>query len=189
MYTNPVQYFEFHSFTDGDLVVQFETAGILTLLGRNADAATDGTALLDSILVPNGGQLEEFGVILTEAITGAGTACVFKMQGLQPLDDTVATLVTMTLPAAAANVTVNNVYASDTANGSVTAAQAVAIGARLIVDGSRLPVTIEPGSRVYAELTTAASAGGAGRVYCAIRFNGAPSPGAAVDSPITKLLT
>lgn len=188
MYTHGIQTYEFVKLSGAPVEIE-DTADILALKGRVADVGTGTDSSHDAVFFPYGGQIENFGFLVTEALTGAhATNCVLALKVIDADGSTSATVATMEVPAVASEITVANVFASDTAAGGVTQAQAVAVGARFVSSDADIPFAVPPGGRFFVEVTQAAgSAGGAFRAFVQARHNGSPSPAAAADSPITKI--
>ena len=136
---------------------------------------------------PFGGQVEAFGIVLTEAMThDHATNLVVKLQACPDITAATDASITMTLPGAAGDVTAADIHASDTS--SPTTTQACAVGARFISTSTSMPLRIPAGGRFYVEVTTAAgAAGGAFYAFAQFRHNGPPSPAAAADSPVTEV--
>jgi hypothetical protein len=139
-----------------------------------------------SIHCPNGGALEAFGVSLTEALTNANaTHCIVALKVVDTEGGTTTTVATLTLPKDSTEITVADARASD---GTPTAAQCVAVGARFLSSDLDVPYVVPQGGKFYVEVTQAAgAAGGAFRAWVVLRENGQPDPGAKAKSPITKI--
>ncbi len=161
------------------LLQEFEAAAAVCILDeRQGEAAT---AALQGIRCPAGAQVEAFGVTITEAITNANaTHGVLTLQVVPIEGGSAVAKATLTLPKDSTEVqtSTNKTYPSDR-----TAAQGVAVGARLI---NRTPVQVPPGGIVYVEKTVAAgAAGGAGKPFLVLRVSG--DGGALAASPVTVI--
>ena len=209
-YTDAVQLYQFFG-TGATLAVEVEaTADILFLGGRLADAGTGSTALLDSVYFPNGGQLEAFGLIITEAITNTNTTrCIVKVQYVSTFGASASAAATINVPNAN-DFTVGNASTSyDSTNGitgpnvrpqGTTTTIAKAVGSRIVHPGFTtttgpsakvLPFKLAPGSNIYVEVTQAGgAAGGAFNAFVICRHNSSIFPtdgslGAATGSAVS----
>jgi len=218
MYTDPVTVVTWYG-TGATLAVEVEaTADILFHGGRLADAGTASTALLDSETFPNGGSVEAFGVIITEAITNTNaTLCVLDLKQVDPFGSTATVVCRMSIPNSDQFTVGNTVNTFDATTGivgsnvrptGVTATVAKQAGSRIIHPGFQtweevagdafgpgikvLPFKLNPGARIYAEVTTAGgAAGGAFNVFAIVRHNSSIFPtqtslgGTATQSSVT----
>lgn len=188
-YGDPCQLYQFFG-TGATLPVEVEaTADIMFLGGRLADAGTGSTAALDSVYLPNGGEIVEFGVTITEAITNTNsTRNVLKIQYCSVYGATATAAAAMTIPNATDGViagTSSQTIWPDTA----TLANANAVGARIIYKGANIPFTCAPGSNFYLEVTTAAgAAGGAYLPWVIVRHTTCGVVGTSA-SPVAKAQT
>jgi hypothetical protein len=185
MYTDPRVTYEFLNVA-GAVVEVEATADILTKVGRVVDVATGTDAVIDAVLCPAGGSIEAFGVEVTETLTNANaTKCIVAVKALDKPGGTATTVASITLPGAAAEIVAANTRASD---GTPTAAQCVAVGARILSSATALPYKVGQGGLVYCEVTQAAgAAGGSFKAFVVIRQNGQPDPGPAATSPVTLI--
>jgi len=172
------------SYTIGDLtVVGYEPLevelGAIICTQKNRVGET-GTAVLQKIQCPAGAVIEQFGVIVTEALTNAhATNLVLTLQTLAIAGASAVAADTITLPASSAEITLADVRPSGR-----TITQAVAIGARFVSSGT--PINVPPGGAFYLEVTTAAgAAGGAIEPFVVYRTPGLCAAVAA--SPVTPL--
>jgi hypothetical protein len=192
MHTDPRHTYEFVSAVAAQAGIQIEveaSAGICRRIGAVLDpaaAAPAGSVAIDGIRCPTGASIEGFGLTVTEAITNANaTKFVIAVKVVDIEGGTTTTPITLTLPNAAADVTIANARASD---GTPTTTQCVQIGARFRSSSTALPVLVPQGGVVYVEVTTAAgAAGGAVRPYLVMRHNGQENPGPKAKSPITSI--
>lgn len=210
MYTDPVQVITWYG-TGATAAVEVEaTEDILFHGGRLADAGTASTALLDSETFPNGGSVEAFGVIITEAITNTNsTLCVLDLNQVDPFGSTATLVCRMSIPNADQFTVGNTANTYDPTTGivgsnvrptGVTATVAKQAGSRIIHPGFKgtdfsvkvLPFKLNPGARIYAEVSTKSGAsGGAFNVFAIVRHNSSIFPtqtslgGTATQSAVT----
>jgi len=186
-YTDPKVTYEFGGLTAagvGSADVQVEaTAAVLARYGRILDETDDASAADDKVHCPAGGSIEAFGVTITEALTnGHATHCTVALKAIDKESGTTTTVAVITLPKDSTEVTPS----SQTAPSTATAAQAVAVGARLLSTDSDLPFKVAQGGAFYVEVTQAAgAAGGAFKAWVICRQDGTPAGTAA--SPVTKI--
>lgn len=185
-YTDPKVTYIFQKTTGIPWEVE-DTAGIMLLEGRTADAATAGDASLDAVRCPAGGLIESFGAIITEALTnGNATHLTLVLKAVDKEGGTTTSVATITFPKNSTEVTVGNVSGGQVLPSTATAAQAVAAGARIVSSASTLPYQVPQGGRFYVEVTQAAgAAGGAFRAFVQCRQDGTPAATSA--SPVTKI--
>lgn len=192
MYTDPRHTYEFVSAVAAQAGIQIEveaTAGICRRIGAILDpaaAAPAGSTAIDGIRFPTGGSIESFGVTITEALTNANaTHFIIAVKVIDKEGGTTTTPITLTLPKDTTEVVIADSRGSD---GTPTATQAVAIGARIISSSTALPVLVPQGGIAYVEVTQAAgAAGGAVRPFLVCRHNGMPNPGPVAKSAITQI--
>jgi hypothetical protein len=186
MYTDPRVTYEFVDVASGNQIEVETAAAICRRIGATSDTAAAnpaGSVAHDGIRCPTGGSIEAFGVTLTEALTNANaTHCVIALKVVNKEGGTTTTVANITLPKDSTEVTVANARGSD---GSPTAAQCVAAGARILSSDTDIPYLIPQGGVAYVEVTQAAgAAGGAFRPFLVIRHNGQPDPGPVASSPV-----
>lgn len=192
MYTDPRVTHEFVSAVAAQAGIQIEVeaaASICRRIGAVLDpaaAAPAGSVAIDGIRFPAGGSIEAFGVTITEALTNANaTHCIVAVKVVDKEGGSTTTVATLTLPKDSTEVTIANARASD---GTPTAAQCVAAGARLLSSDTDIPYVVPQGGIAYVEVTQAAgAAGGAFRPFLVVRQNGQPNPGPKANSPITTI--
>lgn len=189
MHTDPRVTYEFVN--PSGLAIEVEAAAAIAVrVGRGggdaAGASPAGSVALDGIRCPAGGSIEAFGVTITEALTNANaTHCIVAVKVVDKEGGSTTTVAAITLPKDSTEVTVADARAFD---GTPTAAQCVAAGARIVSSDTDIPYTVPQGGVVYVEVTQAAgAAGGAIRPFVVIRQTGQPDPGAKASSPVLKI--
>lgn len=180
-YTDPRHVFEYTNAAGTTLEVE-AAAAICKRVGRVADAGTAASAALDGVRCPAGCDIEDFGLLVTEAITNANaTHFIIALKVVAVEGGSATTVAQITLPKDSTEVTTDDVRPSDR-----TAAQAVAVGARFRSSDVDLPYKVPQGGHFYVEVTQAAgAAGGAVRPFVVARFPGSVAPTTA--SPVTSI--